>query len=92
MCCPVYADARDAKSKATGNMVVIRVANATVGGEFGSILNKVLTHSSTANGFTKWMTPQQEEGGWQRFEAISDMGSTEQQHLAQRISAWADSR
>ncbi|DBA71017.1 TPA: hypothetical protein ACH3X2_011447 [Trebouxia sp. C0005] len=85
-------DARQACSKATGNMVVIRVANATVGGEFGAILNKVLMHNGTAGQYTRWMTTQQESQGWQRFEVISDMGSTEQQQLAQRISAWAYTR
>ena len=70
-------------------MVVIRVANATVGSEFGAILNKVLMHNSTAEQHTEWMTAQQESQGWQRFEVISDMGSTEQQQLAQRISSWA---
>ena len=70
-------------------MVVIRVANATVGGEFGAILNKVLMHNGTTGQYTKWMTPQQDSQSWQRFEVVSDMGSTEQQQLAQRISSWA---
>ena len=34
-------------------MVVIRVANATVGGEFGAILNKVLLHNSTGGQHTE---------------------------------------
>lgn len=66
-------------------MAVIRVANATVGGDFGVILNKVLSHSTT------WMA-QQDGKDWQRFEVISDMGSTEQEQLARRISTWADTR
>ncbi|DBB00174.1 TPA: hypothetical protein ACH3X1_014010 [Trebouxia sp. C0004] len=86
------SDARQAHTKATGNMVVIRVANATVGIEFGAILNKVLMHNSTAGQYTEWMAPQQESQGWQRFEVISDMGRTEQQQLAQRISSWAQMR